>query len=70
MSADLYTRGQEEFDELTWDSVVISSGKVLHFVRLSVLGVDGTDKHVVGDVVEVTTVLKCELVLVLCMLVA
>ena len=40
------------------DSIVVASEGVLHLVGLTVLGVDGTDQHVVGDVVKVTTVLQ------------
>lgn len=65
MLVGLYTNGQEDTNKLTWNSVELSSGEVLDLVCLSVLGIDGTDKHVVGDVVEVTTVLTCELALFL-----
>lgn len=40
------------------DSVKLASGEVLDLVGLAVGGVDGTDQHVVGDVVKVTTVLE------------
>ena len=39
-------------------SVVLASGEVVDLVGLTVLGVDGTDQHVVGDVVKVTAVLE------------
>jgi hypothetical protein len=38
--------------------VVLASGEVVDLVGLAVLGVDGTDQHVVGDVVKVTAVLE------------
>ena len=38
--------------------VVLAGGEVVDLVGLAVLGVDGTDQHVVGDVVEVTAVLE------------
>ena len=38
--------------------VVLAGGEVVDLVGLTVLGVDGTDQHVVGDVVEVTAVLE------------
>ena len=39
-------------------SVVLAGEAVLDLVGLTVLGVDGTDQHVVGDVVQVATVLQ------------
>jgi hypothetical protein len=39
-------------------SVVLAGGEVVDLVGLTVLGVDGTDQHVVGDVVKVTAVLE------------
>jgi len=41
-----------------WDSVVLAGSEVLDLVGLTVVGVDGTDQHVVGDVVQVTSVLQ------------
>jgi hypothetical protein len=38
--------------------IVLASGEVVDLVGLAVLGVDGTDQHVVGNVVKVTTVLQ------------
>jgi hypothetical protein len=38
--------------------VVLASGEVVDLVGLTVLGVNGTDQHVVGDVVKVTAVLE------------
>jgi hypothetical protein len=38
--------------------VVLAGGEVVDFVGLAVLGVNGTDQHVVGDVVKVTAVLE------------
>lgn len=38
------------------DGIPLASGKVLDLVSLVVGLVDGTDQHVVGDVVQVTTV--------------
>jgi hypothetical protein len=38
--------------------VVLAGGEVVDLVGLAVLGVDGTDQHVVGDVVKVTAVLE------------
>lgn len=40
------------------DSIIFTSDGVLDLVGLAVLLVDGTDKHVVGDVVQVSTVLQ------------
>lgn len=40
------------------DSTVLASDEVLDLVSLTVLGVDGTDEHVVRNVVKVTTVLQ------------
>lgn len=40
------------------DSVVLAGGEVVDLVGLTVLGVDGTNQHVVGNVVEVTAVLE------------
>ena len=40
------------------DGTPLTSGEVLDLVGLTVGGVDGTDQHVVGDVVKVTTVLE------------
>lgn len=40
------------------DSVVFTSESVLDLVSLTVLGVDGTNEHVVGDVVKMATVLQ------------
>ena len=40
------------------DSVVLAGEGVLDLVGLTVLSVDGTDQHVVGDVVQVATVLQ------------
>lgn len=40
------------------DSAVLSGQRVLDLVGLAVLSVDGTDKHVVRDVVQVSTVLQ------------
>lgn len=40
------------------NSVVLTSGDVLDLVGLTVGLVDGTDEHVVGDVVQMTTVLE------------
>ena len=40
------------------DSTVLASENVLDLVGLTVLSVDGTDQHVVRDVVKVTTVLE------------
>lgn len=40
------------------DGTPLTSGEVLDLVGLAVGGVDGTDQHVVGDVVKVTTVLE------------
>jgi len=42
----------------SWDSVVLAGGEVLDLVGLTVVGVDGTDQHVVGNVVQVTSVLQ------------
>jgi hypothetical protein len=39
-------------------SVVLAGGEVVDLVGLTVLGVDGTNQHVVGDVVKVTAVLE------------
>lgn len=39
-------------------SALLAGQDVLHSVGLAVLNVDGTDQHVVGDVVQVTTVLE------------
>lgn len=41
-----------------WDSIPFTGGVVLDLVGLSVCTVDGTDKHVVGDVVKMSTVLE------------
>ena len=41
-----------------WDTGPLTSGEVLDLVGLTVGLVGGTDQHVVGDVVEVTTVLQ------------
>jgi hypothetical protein len=38
--------------------IVLAGGEVVDLVGLTVLGVDGTDQHVVGDVVKVTAVLE------------
>lgn len=40
------------------DGIPLTSGEVLDLVGLTIGGVDGTDQHVVGDVVKVTTVLE------------
>ena len=40
------------------NGTVRSVEKVLDLVGLAVLSVDGTDQHVVGDVVQVSTVLQ------------
>ena len=40
------------------DSIVFTSESVLDLVSLTVLGVDGTNEHVVGDVVKMATVLQ------------
>lgn len=40
------------------DSIVVASEGVLNLVGLTVLGIDGTDQHVIGDIVKVTTVLQ------------
>lgn len=40
------------------DSIPFASLEMLDLVGLLVLGVDGTDKHVVGDVVKMSTVLQ------------
>ena len=40
------------------DGTPLTVGEVLDLVGLTVGGVDGTDQHVVGDVVKVTTVLE------------
>jgi len=40
------------------DSTVVTVQGVLDLVRLAVLSVDGTNKHVVRDVVQVSTVLQ------------
>jgi len=42
----------------SWDGTVFTSSEVLYLVCLSVIRVDGTDKHVVGDVVKMSTVLQ------------
>ena len=41
-----------------WDSIPLTGGVVLDLVGLAVGRVDGTDKHVVGDVVKMSTVLE------------
>lgn len=41
-----------------WDSIPFAGGVVLDLVGLTVCRVDGTDKHVVGDVVKMSTVLE------------
>jgi hypothetical protein len=41
-----------------WNSVRLTSSLVLNFVRLTVGLVNGTDEHVVGDVVKVTAILE------------
>lgn len=40
------------------DSIPLAVGQVVHLVGLSVGSVDGANQHVVGDVVQVTTVLQ------------
>ncbi len=40
------------------DSIIVAGESVLDLVGLAVLGVDGTNQHVVGDVVKVATVLE------------
>ncbi len=40
------------------NGVPLTSSGVLHLVGFSVCSVDGTDKHVVGDVVEMATVFQ------------
>merc|ERR1719487_1488966 len=42
----------------TGNGAELTSGEVLNVVGLAVGGVDGTNQHVVGDVVQVTTVLQ------------
>lgn len=42
----------------TGNSAELTVGEVLNLVGLAVGGVDGTNQHVVGDVVQVTTVLQ------------
>lgn len=40
------------------DGTIVASEGILDLVGLTVLGVDGTDQHVVGDVVQVSTVFQ------------
>jgi len=42
----------------SWNSIIFASGKVLDLVGFTILGVDGTNQHVVGDVVQMSTVLE------------
>jgi len=41
-----------------WNSTKFTSGEVLDAIGLVVLGINGTNQHVVGDVVKMTTVLQ------------
>lgn len=40
------------------NSIKVASGHIFNLVRFAVGGVDGTDQHIVGDVVEMATVLE------------